>query len=370
MKRILVLFALISLAVAGIAQTPPPPVPPIPPVEVIEADGVTIIRMGDKEFIRIDESGGDVNISVDGNSLLKVQESDKGVNLLVNDSIIIQTDDNQTTLDGQFVDVEEILEKVFETLEQSMETLEDSLENIEVNLNEQEDEINITSNDSSKRMLLVQEKRDGTNISIGQREWLGVEEGADTTRIRLGNKELTIAEDEEGKSSLHLDEKERKKDKKDKFNGHWAGVELGLNNYLDSDFGFSSPAGTDFDLNTNRSMNFNLNFAEFDFGLISDKFGIVTGAGLEWCNYFFDNNNAIIKDSIGMVVGQPAADGVNYTKSKLATTYLTVPLLFEVQFPGHSDRDDRVHLSAGIIGGIKLDAHTRWCTSKMAKSKS
>lgn len=364
MNRLLILCTLASLSLVGAAQdtlTAPaaPPIPPAPPIEVIEEEGLTIIRMGDKEFLRVEEAGGNVHIAVDGNNVLRVEESGSGVTLMVNDSIVLRTDDDRSVIDGQEVDVDELLEDVFESIERAMDDLEDSLEDVEVTLREMEKEIEISSSKPDRRQVLVQEKPDGTNISIGTREWLAVEESTDTTRIRVGDKELTIAEDEEGRSSLHLGKSEKRREKSQRFNGHWAGVELGINNYLDKDFSFGSPAGSDFDLNTNRSMNFNLNFAEFNFGIASDKFGVVTGAGLEWCNYFFDNNNTVFKDSLGVVTGLPAPDGINYSKSKLATTYLTVPLLLEVQFPGHTERNDRVHLAAGIIGGLKLDAHTK-----------
>lgn len=361
MDRLLILFLLVTTSLSLKAQDtlPVPPPPPIPPIEVIEEDGTTIIRMGDKEFLRIEEAGGNVHIAVDGNNVLKVEESGSGVTLTVNDSLVLRNNDDKSVIDGQEVDLDEILEEVFESIERAMEGLEDSLEDVEVTLKEMEKEIEISSSKPDRRQVLVQEKPDGTNISIGTREWLAVEEGTDTTRIRVGDKELTIAEDEEGRSSLHLGKSEKRREKSRRFNGHWAGVELGINNYLSDGYSFASPEGRSFDLNTNRSMNFNLNFAEFNFGLASDKFGVVTGAGLEWCNYFFENNNSLGEDSTGRVTGLPAPDGISYTKSKLGTTYLTVPLLFEVQFPGHAERNDRVHLAAGIIGGLKLDAHTK-----------
>ena len=77
--------------------------------------------------------------------------------------------------------------------------------------------------------------------------------------------------------------------------------------------------------------------------------------GIEWCNYHFSDTNSIQK--LNDVI-MPKSIPDNVTKNRLQTTYLTIPLLIEAQLFG-KDRDDRFHLAAGIIGGVKLFSNTK-----------
>ncbi|MGA1976955.1 MAG: hypothetical protein ABSG89_03780 [Bacteroidales bacterium] len=138
------------------------------------------------------------------------------------------------------------------------------------------------------------------------------------------------------------------------FKGHWAGIELGFNNYVTNNNSSSMPSSIDYmSLNSGKSVNFNLNFAQLSIGLMRHA-GIVTGLGLNWDNYRFDGNNSIMKDASGMIVDDPQTGTLK--KSKLATLYLIVPVLLEVQIP--TDRQ-RINLAAGPIGAIKLSSHTK-----------
>ena len=185
----------------------------------------------------------------------------------------------------------------------------------------------------------------------------------DTTRIVLGKKEVEIINGpSKNDTQVHIKDK---KDKEDKngwksggFKGHWAGVELGLNNYLNKDnkFGLSS-ADEYMSLNASRSIDVNVNFLQHSFGIVGNRFGLVTGMGFEFYNYFFRHNNSIETDNQGVI--QPVYFTQNIDRSKLTMTYLTVPLLFEFQFPGELSHSRRVRLSVGVIGGLKLGSHTK-----------
>jgi hypothetical protein len=111
------------------------------------------------------------------------------------------------------------------------------------------------------------------------------------------------------------------------------------------------------DLNTNKSININLNMFQQSFRLIGRSVGIVSGVGLEFTNYVFDGNNTINKGENGVIV--PVYPPFDLTKSKLTTTYLTVPLLLEFQFPGQK-RSNRLYINGGVLGGVKLGSHTKF----------
>lgn len=151
---------------------------------------------------------------------------------------------------------------------------------------------------------------------------------------------------------------ENKKDN-NRFKGHWAGVEMGLNNYLTNDMS-TIPDESYMEINTGKSWNFNINFAQVSLPIYRDRIGLVSGLGIEWNNYHFKNNNTIEVDPSSNVIVEKPIDAA-LKKNRLQTTYLTVPLLLEGQI-GQS-RHQRVSISAGVICGLKLGSHTKYKTS-------
>lgn len=189
----------------------------------------------------------------------------------------------------------------------------------------------------------------------------------DTTNIRFKRKTVKIIEDD-GETQIFV--KKHKKDDWDwfwdeddnSFKGSWSGFSMGLSNFVDKDFSLSRIAGEEYmDLNTGKSWNMNLNFAQYSINFVNNKFGLVTGLGLEWNYYRFDNDNSIqenattgIIETIDLAVTQPAW---SIEKSKLSTTYATIPLLLEIH--SSSSQSHGVIFSAGAIGGVKLGSNTK-----------
>lgn len=169
------------------------------------------------------------------------------------------------------------------------------------------------------------------------------------------NFEFNFGDDENGTCTIN-------KKKKKRFKGHWSGFEFGLNNYLTDDFSVT-PDEEYMEINTGKSWNFNLNFAQFSIPLIRDRFGLVTGLGIEWCNYHFSNGNTIDKNQSTHQIEPVDISHLAMKKNKLTTTYITTPLLMEVQIGNSSNRDKRMAVSAGLIGGLKIGSYTKYKTS-------
>jgi hypothetical protein len=221
------------------------------------------------------------------------------------------------------------------------------------------------------------------NVAQAQEDTLKKVSRRDTTRITLGKKEIRIVETDEG-----TDIKVRKKDEsesKDKsqditeqdnknfdwgwkskrsnrFRGHWDGISFGYNGFLNKDHGtsLSTPENSFMSLNNNpsKSININAHFCQVSQPLIGRRFGLVTGLGIEFNNYFFENNNTIVKDSAGVIV-PVYYDPIQLDKSKLALVYFTIPLMLEWQLPANSNGNKRLWISAGVTGSIKLNSHTK-----------
>lgn len=214
--------------------------------------------------------------------------------------------------------------------------------------------------------IVIMEENGKSKVEITSKEILVVEEGKDTTRIKIGNKGIEIIEGGDGNTRINVKDMKNEETKSteikiNKFKGNWSGIELGLNNFVTNDFRTNVDPSLNFmDLNTNRSLNLNINMLQYDIGFGKSKSGLVTGIGLELSNYFFDGNNNIKKNENGQIVENIPAiltePGTDLIKSKLATSFLTIPLLLEFQIPAGKKR---VHISGGLIGGAKIGSRTK-----------
>ncbi|MGM0666001.1 MAG: outer membrane beta-barrel protein [Bacteroidota bacterium] len=224
-------------------------------------------------------------------------------------------------------------------------------------------EINLRKN----QVLKVTEDANNTRVTIGG-DWFEVEAADENVKIRMGRRGLEILETPEGtkmdwkkyeEEEFYQDEDDKEMRRRDRrrFSPHWAGFELGINNYVTSDYSMSLPSELNYmDLNTGKSFNVNINFAQLGIGF-SRHFGIATGLGLEFNDYKFEGNNNITKDEDGVIVPYYPEDGIQYEKTKLTTTYLTMPLMLEAQVPVRSRRT--LNIAAGVIGGVKIGSHSK-----------
>ncbi len=215
-----------------------------------------------------------------------------------------------------------------------------------------------------------QKKSDTTNLILGKKEISIIDKNGETD-IKVKNREKDsekenekeeeeisedVTENDNHNDDWWNDDKRNKRSNRH-FKGHWDAFQIGINSYLGENNSTPLPSEIDYmSLNTNKSINININMLQQSFGLIGRNFGVVSGLGLEFTNYVFDGNNTIIKNASGVI----EADVKPYKldKSKLTTSYLTVPLLLEFQFPGER-RSNRLFINGGVIGGVKLGSHTK-----------
>lgn len=217
-----------------------------------------------------------------------------------------------------------------------------------------------------KNMVTVVENGSKTDVKIGE-GIVDVHDGKkDTVKIRVGRKTIVIAEGHHGSSikynKLNDEEFKHWTGRDPKFKGHWSFMELGVNTFASVDYSAYPGAGNFMDLNTNKSLEVNINLFKYSIPLQkkNNDIGLVTGLGLNFNDYRFSNSNTI-KNVNGYVMPMPIADP-NLQKSKLSTGYLTVPLLLEIQLP----RESGLWISMGVIGGIKMGSHTK---VKMSNAK-
>ena len=182
----------------------------------------------------------------------------------------------------------------------------------------------------------------------------------DTSKVRIGKKEYTIVINDDERVKIFTDDGEddivvrehvHEKKKMRRMDGIWDGLEIGVNNFLNYDNELALPANGEFmDLKVPNSWGVNLNFAEKSFGLIGNYFGVVTGLGFEYNRYMLENDVDILEVN-GQMTGVPV--DIDFDKNRLSVCYLNVPLMAEIQIPVTGEHQ-RIHLSAGVVGGMRL----------------
>jgi hypothetical protein len=220
---------------------------------------------------------------------------------------------------------------------------------------------------NEKQIVAVTDTNENTKVVVGK-DLISVEDRKDAVKVRVGNRGLNILESLEGpkiafekyigndnsNESDENDQDNKGARRRSHFKGHWSGIEFGFNNYVTSDRSMVLPSDIDYmNLQSSISNNFNINFSQLSLGF-TRHFGIVTGLGINWNNYKFDGNNNIQKGNDGMI--EVLDPGFDLKKSKLATIYLTLPVMFEIQIPADYHR---LNIAGGFIGAIRLDSHTK-----------
>lgn len=230
-------------------------------------------------------------------------------------------------------------------------------------------------NRNSKNQEPSARKDENTKVSIGK-DLISITESDSALNLRVRNRGLSILESLEGtkidfvkyphNDKLYQEnEDDSPSGKRKRFKGHWAGLELGFNNYLTSDESFVLPSDIEYmTLHSSKSTNFNINFSQLSLGL-TNHIGFVTGLGLNWNNYKFDGNNNIQKGTNGIIeVLDPEKP---LKKSKLATVFLNVPFMLEIQIPVNNNH---LNIAAGPIGAVKLGSHTKMVFQEGPKVKA
>lgn len=202
-------------------------------------------------------------------------------------------------------------------------------------------------------------------VVVGSDNNLSVKGEVDTVIVKSSNKGLYIFENSTGDISVWTTN--RKRSKENKFYSHLAGLNLGVNIYMNKDWKMNFPAEySGMDLNVAKSTNVMINFGAISTKIIGNKFGFTAGIGTEWHNYRFDDDVTLVKDKQNHVVKvEPLPTDKNVIKSKLTDWWLNIPVAFEV----NGGKYNSFYFSAGAIGSVLLNSHTKVVTKDGGKDK-
>jgi hypothetical protein len=196
------------------------------------------------------------------------------------------------------------------------------------------------------------------------------QEVPDTTKISLGDLKVLIYEDSNNKDQVEVtfdDDDDRDSSSKEELT-HWGGIDLGVNFLLNSDNSTDLGEGNEWlNLNHGRSLSWSFNLIEHKIRFAKDYVGLITGLGISYNSYGLGDSTIVASkfefldaDLNLMVID--STNGFNsptyeFTKNKLRTTHLKVPLLLE--FNTSNDNDRSFHVAAGVIGGWRIGAITK-----------
>ena len=186
------------------------------------------------------------------------------------------------------------------------------------------------------------ELEDTTRFKVGTMEFIIINHGEDTL----------LVDSEDGEMGEDTDDKKKKFSTDDDLS-YWSGFEFGPSILLNKS-GSNSISKPYLNLDPAQSFSYNFNIAEKRIPFGTDHIGLVTGIGFTHSRYGLKNNNIIQANSDSTWASVDTT--ISYNKNQLRATYVTVPLLLNINTS--RDEDKNFHIAAGVIGGVRISSKT------------
>jgi hypothetical protein len=147
------------------------------------------------------------------------------------------------------------------------------------------------------------------------------------------------------------------KGKKDKVQMHWAGINIGINGYLDNENKFDTPFGYDFmKPDYGKSWFVDLNFIEYGLPIVKKYWHLVTGMGFQFNNYVIEKDHILKANTDYLEASLDTT--VNYKKNKLTDVYFQIPLLFQFDTK-KIKKNNTFHMLFGVVGGVRVSSWSK-----------
>ncbi len=190
-----------------------------------------------------------------------------------------------------------------------------------------------------------------------------VEEKKDTTEIKLGDLKVMVYEDGEPEDSTVV--------KKRSIFNSGGRFDVGMNLLIDANNSTDMTGENQWmDLDYAKSLSWSYYPFDATVNIVKEYVQVGFGAGLQWNNYGLANNVQVFpqmpvySDTSMMVLDTyvdstfgVSGDQYDFTKNRLRTTYLKVPLMLE--FNTNRNEDRSFHVAAGVIGGWRLGSNLK-----------
>jgi hypothetical protein len=212
-----------------------------------------------------------------------------------------------------------------------------------------------------------------TDSTAGKSDTSRTGQGSDT--IRIGH--IVIIKKHGAKSSESTTvtySNKRTHKKSSNVSTNWFLVDLGFNNYTDNT-NYSSAAAQQFapgsskdwfKLRNGKSVNVNIWLFMQRVNLVSHVVNLKYGFGLELNNYRYKENIVYTTSPTRVAMSQT----IDYKKNKLATDYVTVPLMLDFNFTPNKSIDKSFGLSVGMSAGYMYTSRQKLKSSAQGKTKN
>jgi len=185
----------------------------------------------------------------------------------------------------------------------------------------------------------------------------------DSTSIRIGNFNINIVGGAEG-PDVSVDKLQKETD--DVVTTEWAMLDIGINGLIqDGDFQLGDQAAPFDELRYGRSLNLDMHVFRQRVSLVKQKFNLEYGLTFSWFNYSFQDD-VILTPDVDQFAFVESMDPLR--KSKMSMTYLTVPLLLNLE-TNPDQKSKSFRMSAGMTGGIRIASRTKIKTEDKLKTK-
>ncbi len=176
----------------------------------------------------------------------------------------------------------------------------------------------------------------------------------ETMVVRVGEREVVISEGKRPEVRTRDSYRPRWRDT-------WTGLYLGINGYMSPSNSLSLDSDAQFmDLEYNNSVSVNLNLWQQNLAIARgnrSNFGLVTGLGVGWNNYRFEQNIRLVHGEDQL---EHFTDTIyNFRKNKLTISHLNAPLMLEFQ-TAQSSSKSQFYMAAGVNVGVRLRSHTKY----------
>ena len=188
--------------------------------------------------------------------------------------------------------------------------------------------------------------------------------------------------------NITMGRKDKEKKKNANVSTNWWIVDVGFNNYTDKtnyatagSYLVNKPGtpalnSNDFKLRTGKSVNVNIWFFMQRLNLIEHHVNLKYGVGLELNNYRYKSNisykeSGLVPYTAGTQTNAPFIfrDSITFSKNKLATDYLTVPMMLNfVSNP--NNRKKGISLSAGVSAGYLVNQRNKQKSAERGKDRN
>lgn len=178
----------------------------------------------------------------------------------------------------------------------------------------------------------------------------------DTTNISIGDKKILIIDPNPKNDTLIVDLKDEPKKYKSEISPAF-GIDVGVNILRTADGSTTMDSTAKWlELNHSRSLSWRMQVLAANFPVYKNYVKIKTGLGFAWNGYGLKNDVTMQTRDSSAVYATVVDSSINYTKNKFRASYLTVPLLLEL----NSDKDENeFHVTVGVIGGWNMGSLIR-----------